>query len=455
MSGASGPVRTAVVWCPDWPVTAAGYGPDVPAAVLSGNRVVACSAAARAEGVRRGHRRREAQARCPELRRARPRARPRRPRVRARSSRWSRRSRRGSRSCTRGSWRSGRAGRRATSAVTRRSRSCSPPRQEARLLAIGAPGVGVGSPTDCSPRCSPPAAAPSCRPGRSADILAPPDVSALQLTGAAGAGQAPATRLVDLLRRLGPAHPRRVRRASDRRRASRFDADGALAHRLARGLEPRAGVRPEHPGRPRGDARARPAGRAGRGRRVRRPDAGRSGCRTGWPGTGWPAPGCSSTARTEAGEEHARTWRNDGALTAAAIADRTRWQLDGWLSGRGRAARPTAGVSPAAAGRRGSRGAPGLQLDAAGAAGADLDARAHRALARVQGLLGPEAVLRPGARRRTRARASRSGWCRGRTSGSPPTRATGPGPAGSRPRTRPPSCSPPEPVEVCDAGGGP
>src|SRR5688500_16050700 len=57
-----------VVWCPDWPVTAAGVeGATTPAAVFHANRVVACSAAARAEGVQRGIRRREAQGRCPEL----------------------------------------------------------------------------------------------------------------------------------------------------------------------------------------------------------------------------------------------------------------------------------------------------------------------------------------------------------------------------------------------------
>ncbi|MEQ6902133.1 DNA polymerase Y family protein [Nocardioides sp. YIM 152588] len=78
--------RVLVVWCPDWSVTAALMeradsdgtdGPDgadgvragrtTPAAVLSANRVTVCNAAARAEGVRRGQRRRDAQARCPEL----------------------------------------------------------------------------------------------------------------------------------------------------------------------------------------------------------------------------------------------------------------------------------------------------------------------------------------------------------------------------------------------------
>src|SRR5437764_7561806 len=60
--------RTLVVWCPDWPVTAAGFSADEPVAVVFANRVVACSAAARAGGVRRGLRRRQAEARCPGLR---------------------------------------------------------------------------------------------------------------------------------------------------------------------------------------------------------------------------------------------------------------------------------------------------------------------------------------------------------------------------------------------------
>jgi protein ImuB len=56
-----------VVWCPDWPVVAVGAPPDSLTAVIHANRVVACSEAARAEGVRTGLRRREAQSRCPEL----------------------------------------------------------------------------------------------------------------------------------------------------------------------------------------------------------------------------------------------------------------------------------------------------------------------------------------------------------------------------------------------------
>lgn len=88
------PTRMVAVWCPDWPVTAArlaAAGPDgtappappaplpggppppaplpggPPLAVVAGNHVLACSQAAREEGVRRGQRRREAQSRCPDL----------------------------------------------------------------------------------------------------------------------------------------------------------------------------------------------------------------------------------------------------------------------------------------------------------------------------------------------------------------------------------------------------
>src|SRR3954452_9733721 len=60
-------MRTLVVWCPDWPVVAAGFTADDPVAIVHANRVMACSAAARADGVRRGLRRREAQGRCPAL----------------------------------------------------------------------------------------------------------------------------------------------------------------------------------------------------------------------------------------------------------------------------------------------------------------------------------------------------------------------------------------------------
>jgi protein ImuB len=65
------PLRVVVVWCPDWPVVAAqvfGQLPaDTPGALIFKGEVVACSVEARRDGVQRGLRLREAQARCPDL----------------------------------------------------------------------------------------------------------------------------------------------------------------------------------------------------------------------------------------------------------------------------------------------------------------------------------------------------------------------------------------------------
>ena len=62
-------MRVLVVWCPDWSVEAglaeAGLPSRTPAAVICANVVEVGNAAARAEGVRRGQRRRDAQSRCP------------------------------------------------------------------------------------------------------------------------------------------------------------------------------------------------------------------------------------------------------------------------------------------------------------------------------------------------------------------------------------------------------
>ncbi|MBS46111.1 MAG: DNA polymerase [Nocardioides sp.] len=65
-------MRVLAVWCPDWPVVAAlleeGLPATAPAAVIKANVVEVCNEEARREGVRRGQRRRDAQGRCPELR---------------------------------------------------------------------------------------------------------------------------------------------------------------------------------------------------------------------------------------------------------------------------------------------------------------------------------------------------------------------------------------------------
>lgn len=63
--------RLLVLWAPDWPVLAHARShrlpDDAPLALVDKGLVFACSAPARAEGVARGQRIREAQARCPRL----------------------------------------------------------------------------------------------------------------------------------------------------------------------------------------------------------------------------------------------------------------------------------------------------------------------------------------------------------------------------------------------------
>jgi protein ImuB len=95
---------------------------------------------------------------------------------------------------------------------------------------------------------------------------------------------------------------------------------------------------------------------------------------------------------TENGEEAVRRWRHAGVLSTVDVVDRIRWQLEGWLHGGDR--RPTGGVTRL-------RLLPietvplGVHQQALwGGSGAD-DERAHRALARVQTLLGHGSVLTP------------------------------------------------------------
>src|SRR5205814_6229172 len=65
------PERMLCLWCPDWPVVAARRADPsldgMPVVVLDRGFVLAASIEARAEGVRRGLRRREAEARCAGL----------------------------------------------------------------------------------------------------------------------------------------------------------------------------------------------------------------------------------------------------------------------------------------------------------------------------------------------------------------------------------------------------
>jgi protein ImuB len=99
---------------------------------------------------------------------------------------------------------------------------------------------------------------------------------------------------------------------------------------------------------------------------------------------------------TEHGERRRRSWRHEGGLTAAAVAERARWQLDGWLSGPV-VDRPTAGVTRLRLDPEEVVAARGRQLGFWGGE-TRIDEGAARALARVAALLGTDAVTVPEVR---------------------------------------------------------
>jgi protein ImuB len=98
-------------------------------------------------------------------------------------------------------------------------------------------------------------------------------------------------------------------------------------------------------------------------------------------------------AETCHGESLRRLWRDEGALSAAALADRVRWQLEGWLTGSA-VTRPTGGLNRLVLLPDDVVPARGRQL---GFWGGETQAaeRAARAAARVAGMLGPDAVTVP------------------------------------------------------------
>lgn len=425
----TGVTRTLVVWCADWPVVGAGVPLDVPAAVLRANRVVACSPAARAEGVELHQRRRDAQARCPELvvldhdpaAEARafelvpaalealtPRIEITRPGTCAFPTRGPSRYHGGDEALAHlAAARAAEAlgtrcpvavgvadGPFAAALAARRRSTTSPPLAPGhrpgpdRDLAPEGPqgvhgGAGAGSPL--------PAVA-VVPPGGSPAFLAPLTVRVL-----AEAGGPADPGLVDVLERLG------VRTLGDLAAlpvadvVGRFGAPGRAAHRLARGLDERPPVTapppPEltfsaeiDPPAERIEAAAFLARRLADDLHARLSAAG-SACTRVVVG-----------AETEHGEPHERVWRTEGTFTPPAIADRVRWQLDGWLAAG--AHRPSGGLTRLwlapdevvpAGGRQLAFGAGGPGAVDAVEAGD----RAVRALARVQGLLGGEAVQVP------------------------------------------------------------
>ncbi|MCP2261559.1 protein ImuB [Streptoalloteichus tenebrarius] len=387
-------VRTLVVWCPDWPVVAAcaaaGAPAHTPAAVLVANRVAACSATARAEGVGRGLRKREAQARCPHLlvfdddpdRDARlfepvaaaveelaPGVEVVRPGLVAVPARGPAGYFGGEEAA---------AERIVDHVAARAGAECQVGVADGLFAATLAARRGALVPA-----------------GGSADFLAPLGVHELLLDEAARPSTSDRTAmadLVDLLRRLGLRTLGAFAAVPAGDVASRFGAGAVLAHRLAAGLEERPPGRRRPPPEVAVDEELDPP--------VERVDAAAFAARAlaerlhaRLARLGLACTRLRIEARTGHGEELARVWRCAGPLTATGTADRVRWQLDGWLTGRG-ADRPTAGVVSLRLEPEEVVGADALQLDLFRGETPDGE-RAARALVRVQGLLGPDAVLTP------------------------------------------------------------
>ena len=383
--------RTLVAWCPDWPVIAAGVALDQPAIVVHANRV-ACSPAARAEGVVEGlRRRRDAQGRCPQAELL-------------------------------------------AHDPARGARAYEP---AVAALDVLCPQVEITRPGSCWPPPVPPATTAAttpwpnggCRAQRALQGTAPVHVGIADgmLAATAAARQADRARRWSSPRRAGGVprlvaghHPGRGGRrrggrpargphGRDRRRAgrlglrtfgsladvpagdvlARFGTEGAVLRRLAHGLDARplaARHRPPTWRSPSSSTRRS----SGSTRRPSWPSAWPTSCTRSWAAAVWPAPGWRWPPRPSTGRP------SSGAGATRGPSARRRWPSGsaGSSTGgcRGRPRRP-AGISQLTLRpRRWWRPA----ADSSGS-GAEtlLDERAARALARVAGLLGAEAVRVP------------------------------------------------------------
>ncbi len=456
-------VRTLVAWYPDWPVVAAraagrgGGAAGEPAAVVAAGRVVAASDSARAEGVVPGLRRREAQARCPALE-----VMPADPGHETRA------------------WEPVVAAVAAFSplvdvlapgAVALATRG--PSRYfggdaalAARVAAAVDEVVGpAGEPGGCGvgvadglfaarvaaqrgAGCRAGRQESGCRAGRQESRealvvpvgetpgwLAPQPIGVLVPGRAAAVHDAvpgdPVADLVDLLVRLGIRTLGAFAELPAASVLGRFGAVGAAAHRLASGGDdtPLSATTPP-PDLAVVAELDPPAERVDTAAFVAKALA--DELQDGLGALGLACSRLVIEAETEHGERLVRRWRHEGVLTARAVAERVRWQLDAWLTDRETGAGPVARetlppalggfpagplgpchlpsvggpfpMAPPAAHQSPAGGLTllrlipeevhpdvGRQLGLWGGAAAG-DARAARGFARVQGLLGPGAV---------------------------------------------------------------
>jgi protein ImuB len=246
----------------------------------------------------------------------------------------------------------------------------------------GVARVAVGG-TGRAGRPEAPGAAVIVAPGEAPAFLAPHSVSSLGNQ-----------ELADLLPRLGIRTLGDFAALSAAEAANRFGAQGALAHRLARGLDPR----PLVPRPPSADLsvstpfdppveQSEPVVFAAKALAER--------MHAGLAARGLACVRVQVQVICTDGQELTRLWRHDGLLSALAVAERVRWQLSGW-----QAVDSDADEGVQAGGITLLRLVPdqlvrntGHQLGLWG--DAVINDRVARAALRVQALLGHGSVVRP------------------------------------------------------------
>jgi protein ImuB len=387
--------RVIMVWCPAWPVMAAGIAAGVPssapAAVIAANRVVACSAPAWTDGVRRGMRRREAQERSPELvvladdpgRDARlfepvvaaveelaPGVEVVRPGLVAVPAQGPVSYFGGVQAV---------AERLIDQVAARAGVECQVGAGDGLFVAMLAAHRGVVVP-----------------PGGGLEFLAPLSIAELDqpMERPGSPSRSERADLVDLLHRLGVRTLGAFAAIPERDVASRFGGDAVIAHRLARGLSSGQLARRRPPPELMvSQVLDPPADRVDTAAFATRATA--ELLHTRLSAHGLACVRLAIQAETERGELLNRVWRCAEPLTFAGIVDRVRWQLDGWLRSGGEGGRSRERLRMLRLIPEEVIAGPALQLGLwSGVDGSAADAeRAGRALLRVQGLVGPEGVL--------------------------------------------------------------
>ncbi len=380
-------MRFLVVRCDAWPLVAAGCSDEEPAVTVRQNRVVAANAAARAEGVQPGVRRRESQARCPALvvldedpaNEARlwepmvavleditPRIEIPAPGVVAFP--------------TRGPSRYF-GGDEALAQRVLETLQLKTPQGRRRLnLQVGvADGFFAAS---LASRVRPTTGSTvMIEPGQSPGWLAPYPVDTLDDVDLAAVLSRLGLKTLGAFAQLDPGDV-----------VGRFGQAGSVAHRLASGLDPRPADTTAIPDDLTVSAEIDPpALRVDQVAFLGKALADELHHRLG--GNGMACTQVMIEAESEHGESRRRVWRHEGALSAGALSDRVRWQLDGWLNGDA-AHRPTAGISLLRLVPDEVVPAVGRQLGFWGDRSVDAE-KVTRAVARVQGVLGAHSVKVP------------------------------------------------------------